>query len=281
MKNLIVIGVFLLLLSGESVSQQMLTGNLKEDSKIAFAETNNMIPQFTPQIKNKKSPILAGIMSLFIPGSGEIYSEEYLKAAVFLAVEAAVITTAIIYDNKGDDKTVEFEGYADREWNVVKYAEWLNEYIVDVDAGENLISINPDASLNPWERVNWDELNAAEKDFSHKLPPYGEQQYYELIGKYPQYSPGWREFDPADNDYHHVPPQFLFYADMRGTANDYYNVATKAVIGIYINHFLSALDAVWSAASYNKDIALNIRTGQIRYAGKTELVPYLNFSYRF
>jgi hypothetical protein len=29
---------------------------------------------------------------------------------------------------------------------------------------------------------------------SHRLPPHGDQQYYEMIGKYHQYSPGWNDF---------------------------------------------------------------------------------------
>ncbi len=49
---------------------------------------------------------------------------------------------------------------------------------------------------------------------------------------------------------------FLFYSDMRGDANNFYSVASTAVIGIYVNHFLSALDAVWSATQFNKDLAV-------------------------
>ncbi len=92
---------------------------------------NQTNPQFSVALENKKSPILAGVLSLLVPGAGEIYSEEYLKAGIFLAIEAAVITTAVIYDNKGDDKTTEFQNYADdyksdkvtgHNWSVVNYA---------------------------------------------------------------------------------------------------------------------------------------------------------------
>ena len=37
---------------------------------------------------------------------------------------------------------------------------------------------------------------------SHNLPPHGDQQYYELIGKYHQYSSGWNDFtDGRDKDH--------------------------------------------------------------------------------
>jgi hypothetical protein len=275
MKKFLFIFILLLYFSVNIFPQSQLTGILKQDSRIAFEETKNIVPQFAIPERSRKSPMLAGLFSLLIPGAGELYAGEYLKAAIFLAVEAAVITTAIVYDRKGDNKTNEFENYADREWNVVKYAEWLNEY------RDGNIAILNDPGLQPWERVNWDELNAAERSFSHKLPRHGDQQYYELIGKYPQYSPGWREFDPADSDYHNVPPQFLYYSGMRGKANDYYNVASKAVIGIYLNHFLSILDAVWSTAQYNKQISMSFRTENLQLAEKSELIPVLHLKYSF
>jgi len=45
--------------------------------------------------------------------------------------------------------------------------------------------------------VNLGELNRLEGDlggyYSHQLPPHGEQ-YYEEIGKYPQFNVGWDDF---------------------------------------------------------------------------------------
>lgn len=258
----------------------ILSGNLSADSKIIFNNyTEPVTPQFMYSRENKKSPILAGVMSLLIPGSGEIYVGEYLKAGIFLAIEAAVVTTAIVYDGKGDDKTTEFQNYADdytnpdHNWSVVKYAEWLNQY-----EGAS-IPINPDESLPPWERVNWDDVNAAESG-SHKLPPHGEQQYYELIGKYHQYSSGWNDFTGGGNK-DQVSPNLIYYSGMRGDANDYYSVASTAVIGIYVNHFLSALDAVWSATQFNKDLAIKVRLENIQLANRTEFYPKIYFTYSF
>lgn len=263
-----------------SQQEVKLTGSLSTDSKIALTEYNDLLnPQILFPEQSKKSPFLAGLFSLILPGAGEIYTEEYLKAGIFLAIEAAVVTTAIIYDKKGDDKTIEFENYADdynnpdHNWSVVRYAQWLNEY-------ENAsIQINPDESLPPWERVNWAELNAAETG-SHKLPSHGEQQYYELIGKYHQYSSGWNDFTGAGNK-DQISPNFLYYSGLRGDANDFYSVASTAVIGIYVNHFLSALDAIWSASKFNKNLAVKIRMENIQLANRYEFYPTINFKYNF
>jgi len=258
-----------------------LTGDLATDAKIAFNNYGNIQQVFAlDDLPNKKSPFLAGVMSAIIPGSGEFFVGEYLKAAIFFVVEAALVTTAVVYDNKGDDRTEEFQAFADEHWSVVKYSKnlLLQPGLPD---GCN-ITINPDESLPPWERIeDWDALNHCEQGYSHHLPNYGEQQYYELIGKYNQYSSGWNTFDPATDGFRDVPQIMLDYSKMRGEANDTYNVAAKAIIGIYINHFLSAIDAVWSASSYNKNLAVKLRVQNIQLADRIEYVPTLNIKYNF
>jgi len=251
----------------------LLTGRLHTDSKIILNNYDQLPTVFTDKLPGRKTPILSGILSAIVPGAGQIYNEDYWIAGIFLAAEAALITVGVIYDNKAEEQTASFEKYADANWSVVDYAIWLNTY-----EGAS-ISIDPDESKLPWKRVNWNELNAAETG-SHHLPPHGEQQYYELIGKYHQYSSGWNDFSGGANE-DLISPNFLFYSGERGIANDYFNIAGKAVICIYINHLLSALEAVWGATRFNNDIALNVRVESVNFANRFELVPTLNFRYSF
>jgi hypothetical protein len=145
-----------------------------------------------------------------------------------------------------------------------------------------VIDINYEGNLQPWERVNWNDMNDCESligVFSHRLPIHGQQQYYELIGKYKQYSSGWDGFNGTS--YNQVPQIMKDYSVMRGNANDAYNVASTAVVGLYINHLLSAVDAIWSATTYNKNLAVKMRVQNIQFADRIELVPTLNISYNF
>jgi len=263
-----------------------LTGNLLADSKIVLNDYAQSTVVFAlDDIPEKKSPVLAGVMSAVLPGSGEIYVGEYLKAAIFLTVEATLITVAVVKNNEGDRLTSEFEAFADEHWSVVDYAEYLRDHRTELGLPEDCNIdeiINQDESLPPWERItDWAALNHCESPFSHHLPTYGQQQYYELIGKYPQYSCGWDEFDPAIDAFRYVPQIMKDYSIMRGNANDAYNVASTAVIGIYINHLLSAIDAVWSATSYNKNLAVKMRVENVQLANRIEFVPTLNISYNF
>lgn len=290
MKNIIfiLIASTVLTFAQQTTSTKVFSGNLLTDAKALLNDYKEPLQSQKIIMKNgdKKSPLLAGVLSAIIPGAGEIYVGEYLKAGIFIALEAAIVSTAVIYDNKGDRKTNEFQDYADaytnpnHNWSVVNYANWLveNEYPPDQWAElKAKIIISNDQNIPPWDRVNWSELNAIESG-SHKLPPHGEQQYYELIGKYHQYASGWNDFT---GDIYVASPNFLYYSQMRGEANDFYATASTAVIGIYVNHLLSALDAVWSSIQFNKDIAVKLRLENIQLTDHTEFYPKLYLSYNF
>ncbi len=296
---IILMGILIIQVEAQT-EKKLLSGNLQADSHFLLSQNADVIQKTEISImpvksevsgRGEKSPFLGGIFSLIVPGSGEFYSESYLKAGIFLVVEAAVVTTAIIYNKKGDDKTNEFQNYADQNWSVVKYANWMikNKDIlgftnVDENTMRSDIFKSNDQNLPPWDQVNFNRLNYYESQsssFTHQLASHGEQQYYELIGKYHQFSPGWAEFNSADIDTHDIPPQFLYYSGMRGKANDYYNFSQTAVKVIYLNHFLSALDGIWSAITFNKDMAVNARVETLYLGDRAIMVPTLKVRYNF
>ncbi len=211
---------------------------------------------------SRKSPLLAGFMSAAIPGAGEVYAGRWWRGIMHFGVELAAWGFYFHYDSRGDSQTRLFERYANQHWSVVKYAQWLNDYL-----GAN-ININGDTSLPPWERVNWTELNDFEKTvphFSHRLDPYGTQQYYEMIGKYPQFNRGWEDSTPHPDPsvevsvnngpglyYHDISEMFLFYSGKRGYANTLYARAHNAAIVVFLNHFISAFHAAYLAHRFNE-----------------------------
>lgn len=236
-----------------------------------------------------RSPFISAVLSLAVPGAGEVYTESYIKAGIFLVAEVVGWYFNIKYNKKGDDQTDLFQNYADARWSVVRYAEWLNKFRKNFNGGDNPnlkdISINPNTSLPPWERVDWDAMRAIESaipEFSHRLPPHGDQQYYELIGKYQQYNHGWDDSDPTTYKYYeNLSLNFLLYSQMRGTANDYYNTAKTVVTLIVINHILSAADAAWSASLFNSRYQIHSRIELRQTPFGLEPVPTAHFTMRF
>jgi len=264
-----------------------LSGLIYADSKISFDNVSEQIvlKQNLPA-DGKKSSFLAAALSLAVPGAGEFYSESYIKSVVFFAIEAAAITVGLIYDKKGDDQTTVFQDYANKNWDVKRYARWTI-------ANAKIINENVDpAQYNVFNNngsVNWSELNRLENAigsyYSHRLAPRGDQQYYEMIGKYQQFNPGWQEFgDDPSKPYTYGDPlvqQFHEYSKMRGEANDFYNIASKAVIVILANHLISAIDAAWTASQFNKNLEVSAQLQKFDLGYSTLYYPQLNLQYSF
>jgi hypothetical protein len=205
----------------------------------------------------RKSPWIAAGLSIVLPGAGEFYAESYWKAALFFTVEVGAWFLAYKNDQRGDRQTENFQAYADGHWSVNQYANY---------SVKNAAAMNPaviPANYGVFrsdQTVNWSELNRLERDiggwYSHTLPPYGDQQYYELIGKYPQFYSGWNDADTNLAPVYQLVKENLsanyrWYSGERGKANDFYATATTFITIAVVNHVLSALDAAWSAGSHN------------------------------
>lgn len=250
---------------------------LSQDSKINLKDKYNKSIQSKP---NEKSPYLGALFSGLIPGTGEFYAERYLKGAIFLAVEAGLWIAYANYENKGDDQTAEYQSYANTYWDVYKYAEWLKR--------ENF-SGSGDIILTADKETLRRQINVCEaQNFSHQLPPYGAQQYYELIGKYQNFVTGWADadFDVVNrNNYGTYKTQmFNDYSYDRQEANSYYDKATTSLTLVVLNHILSAADGAWSVSMFNKD--LKVKTSvhlENKYSsiGEKKMVPVANLNIIF
>jgi hypothetical protein len=274
-----------------------LTGNLQYDLSTDIngdSSADSSDAARTVDSKRLYSPLRAGLFSAVIPGAGQFYTKNYWQSAAFFGAEVLMWVLYATYEKKGNNQTDLFQNYADKYWSVAQYAGWIN-----ANFGQ-AIAINTDQSLPSWERVHWDELNAVEDaigetvgtGFSHKLAPHGDQQYYEMIGKYSQFGGGWddaKTFQPggftkedvtANNGIGNVSPRFLAYSKMRGDANSFYNIATTVSYIIVANHVLSALEAVWNASKLNHRIKLegHIESRQIE-GNIVEFVPTLHLEY--
>jgi hypothetical protein len=267
--------------------QYDLSTNINGDSSADSSDARNRVVD-----ERLYSPLRAGLFSAFIPGAGQLYTKNYWMSASFFGAEVLMWVMYATYEKKGDSQTNLFQKYADDNWSVVRYADWINTNF------SQAIAIKPNQSLQPWERVNWNDLNAAEDaiggnlnigetGFSHKLAPHGDQQYYEMIGKYAQFGGGWddasgytKEDVLANNGIGNVSSHFLAYSKMRGDANSFYNIASTVSYVIIANHVLSALEAAWNASKLNHRIKLqgHIESRRV-YGNIVEFVPTLHLEY--
>jgi hypothetical protein len=252
---------------------------------------------------------------------GQAYNGHYVKAAVAAAIEAAVITTWLTLRAEGLDGEDAFRRTAHAGWSPARYADWLNDfsqYLVD-EYGANVTAPAVDVvtSVDYQHPESWSAADRNAVDdmiaqvhrlerqmfhpetgatFSHVLPGFGEQQYYELIGKYFQFAPGWQDY-PAwvdgGGDYTeaidpersgpggtkpNVSSSFYDYAEDHAAAEDLLRKASHVSLLLIVNHLAAAVDAAVSAKLHND--RLSTRVG-LTMAADGSTVPVFMARYRF
>jgi len=229
---------------------------------------------------------IAFLSSAILPGSAQAANGKWVRAGIYLATEAFSIFYYINRNNVAKDQERAYEAFTHKEWSVVAYSEWLIGYYdnngLDHSRLEELRTmvdaVDPDFTdtRNDWDKINIRLLQQIERDtplicancgsgdFSHVLPAYGSQQYYELISKYYQFEGGWSDFytenvavnNPDynylyDNEGDLASPLFLLGAERADRFNNNYRRAGNILNLLVINHVVSAFDALFSVKLKN------------------------------
>ena len=282
----------------EPRSDVQLSGNLRYDLlDLGSFRMDSVVTRSIKDLPGYKSPSKAALFSFVIPGAGQTYAERYWEGLAFFGAEVGLWVVYSVYQSKGDRQTTDFQNYADAHWSVVQYADWITKYAAQLAPGVNVNTSgmvpNRNASLQPWQQVDWTQINLAENQimtspdngFTHNLPLRPLQQYYELIGKYPQFAPGWDSeinMTPADIVNSNVSSQFLDYRNMRGNANRLYAIASTATYVLVANHVFSALEAAWSAAVDNSNLKMGATLEPVWHGdGLVEFVPTARMQLQF
>lgn len=187
-----------------------------------------------------KSPAKAFFLSLVVPGAGQWYYGSRIKPFIFLGAEATAWGLHTSYHSEGEDLTDEFEAFNQEHWIKDRYDSLLVW----------TYGVNDDEQIDP--------LTAPE--MTHHLPDTRTQQYYEMTGKYDQFSWGWDDATLDGDGFltygAENPPPRLFLSDsipqspnrfkyetMRNDANNEFDKATRMIYLALTNHLVSAFEA--------------------------------------
>jgi hypothetical protein len=138
----------------------------------------------------RKSPKKAFFLSLLLPGLGEFYAGNNLRAGIFMGVEAASWSAWSIYRGKGNDKRDEYIAYQAEHWSFDRYDAYRNA--VWRDAAVNTGLFNMDDPLSKRQQDSLSVLIGTHHydDCCGQEMPDADDQY-ETIGKYYRFSYGW------------------------------------------------------------------------------------------
>lgn len=259
------------------------------DKKLLLTESSFVS---TPSLLDlpKTSPGVAFLTSAIIPGAGQAANKKWVKAGVYFTVEVVGLIYHLNRNAKARDQERAYEQFTHQNWSVVAYAEWLVNYSQIHGLDNNWQSLEAQLSGNTpnWSdtREDWNQIplsvlhnveastpfyfkDRVGSNFSHLSPAYGSQQYYELISKYYQFQPGWRDWydqvttSPTQTvDMYRYSwngtdePFSLFYEgrDRSAEFNENYRVAGNILKLIVVNHVVSAFDAFFTVQLKNSRI---------------------------
>ena len=235
---------------------------------------------------------LAMLSSAIIPGSGQALNGNWGRAAAYFLVDVASVLYYIDRNNTAKRNERAYERYANQNWSVLAYAQWLVAYSEAnninngySDLAMNIAGKNPDFenTTNDWNKVDLATIRRVEvqtpffyltsiaSNFSHVVQDYGSQQYYELMSKYYQFQPGWQDFYQGSdgnggwiNDPMHVfrytwDEQMLTANFREGTIraeefNNNYRQAGNILKLMLVNHVVSAFDAYFTIKLKNSRV---------------------------
>lgn len=234
--------------------------------------------------KSKPTLLKPMLASFAIPGLGQYLNKSpWWKTALFAGVEVAGIAGYIVWTNKADDITREFENWADAHWDMKR---WVNDSAIllsDIQANgyPNVNDVRIDGSHHITIIVNG-KYESSEILLENPNIEYVELRdwdFYEGLGKYDQFVAGWddarsnweiikKSIKDGKDELIVMTPNKQHYLNLRNDSNILYKNAKFAASALLFNHIFSALDALWSAnknkeLSYKLDVSIGSESNYI------------------
>lgn len=148
---------------------------------------------FAKNLKDYRSPKVAMFLSLIVPGLGQAYTKHYVKAGVFVALEATAIGLSVACSNLGKKKYDEGIKFANQNFDFNKFNTYYNElsdYILRQEGGDSAAITPTQEKLNG---IYFDTLHGITAAFNQKSAEF----YRDLEGQSNPYVQGWKDCEPT------------------------------------------------------------------------------------
>ena len=246
---------------------------------------------------NLNKSLKATLYSLFIPGSGQyLVNNDKSKGILFLGLEIVALAGYHYYINKADDYKIEYQNYCDQHWNFttwcVNYYDWVsidNDFFnvfandesglypdiwqdshhIDFTYNDNgitrFISSSSPAFEDLYIAQNLENADSAQAFYdNNQVVIRRDHNFYENISKYNHFFAGWDDHEDIytyDNNGYIVATSTNkgIYRSIYDKSVKNYRIKNNFVSFIFINHFVSMLDAliVSKILSNNATMSIN------------------------
>jgi len=248
------------------------TPQVAEAAPVALKIEQAQSIDFAKNFKEYRSPKVAILLSLLVPGTGQAYARNYLKTAIFGAVEATMITVGALFRYQGSKKWDDAKQFADEHYSIDKYKDYYS--ILAANFADSLPSIFPiDSNANAFikqaenkeegyyndirDGVNtfvhgWDDATPGfDSDFGILTSSDDKRQYFiDEARPYFVYSID-EQGDTSLYSQAGFSENQQIYNDQLSEANLRYRWSQTMFTLLLINHIASAVDAGITAKAHN------------------------------
>jgi hypothetical protein len=235
---------------------------------------------FAANLQGYRSPKLAMLMSLLLPGSGQVYAKSNWFAAGFLAVEAAVFGTGYAFISKSKTQKKNAHAFADSLYDVSKYETYSGDL-------KNYLKAQGDADKA--NAIFIDSIffgdSTGEQTFLDNARKKNDAYYDDIQGERSIFVRGWHDVEPEfteqsgfsgiDPVRFQTPtggPSYLVshkgsndlaygfsenqatYIDMINKAQSQARVGRNFYLSLLVNHIASAVIAGIVAKKHNEEL---------------------------
>lgn len=242
---------------------------------------------FAQSLKEYRKPKLAFLLSLCVPGLGQIYCKRYAKAAAFIAAEVGIVGTSVAIRSRGDEQKKKAYAFADNHWNIDTAMNYYRK-------------ISSHATSNPNDTAKRDAMNDFLESVDTTALKEGagkkDKDFYNIIynvGNMGNTIQGWDDCEPRadmitgkkegdiitgkhknyiilddttfwklgvvggkgkDSLSFGYSENFKTYRDLYRKYNDTYELSSGILYLLILNHVISALNAAIEAKNYNNEL---------------------------
>jgi Family of unknown function (DUF5683) len=150
---------------------------------------------FAKNLKDYRSPKMAMFLSLIVPGLGQAYTKHYVRAGIFIAIEAAAIGGAIVYNAKGKNEYNAAKNFADENYSSDNFSAYYG--LLQTYLGQPSQLGTDSAALAELNGIYFDSLPAIKALAASKSPAF----YSSLEGTSNPYVQGWNDCEPRFSEH--------------------------------------------------------------------------------
>ena len=219
---------------------------------------------FARNLKEYRSPKIAMLLSLLLPGAGEIYAKNGVRATIFGVAEAGVIAAGVAYSVKGKNQTNEAHRFADQNYGADNFKKYYKNfkkiYPGTVDTIFEYYDVDPEgfskSTKDYYEHIK-DESSPFVQGWKDVEPQFDTNFQMIKIGDLYQTKSTDSSYmvhktsDTAKSYAYGFSKNLGVYNGMLNEGTKSYRVSQRIFTLLLVNHIASAIDAGICAKAYN------------------------------